>query len=234
MTFTEDAWAFTSALRASIDDLPFVQALADGSLDRAVFTRYLTQDALYLAEYGRVLAAAASQSTDPDELIFWASAAQGALVVERALHARHVDDVGEATMTPVTTAYTSYLWSLVAQGCYPALAAGLLPCFWIYDDVGTRLVGEAGDLADHPYGDWIATYGDPDFAESTRQARAIVDALATASAPSLTERMHHAFLTSCRFEWMFWDAPLQLDSWPDPAPTSSQETESTRFNSAER
>ena len=35
------------------------------------------------------------------------------------------------------------------------------------DDLGTRLKAAVGDLSTHPYGDWIATYGDPDFTAAT-------------------------------------------------------------------
>ena len=72
MTFTTDAWARTADVRSAIDALPFVQGLADGTLDRERFTYYMAQDALYLADYGRVLATLAGQATDPDEMLFWA------------------------------------------------------------------------------------------------------------------------------------------------------------------
>ncbi len=218
-TFTDQAWRDSAALRSSIDELPFLLRLADGTLDAGTFSGYLAQDALYLGDYARVLAAAASQCTDPDELMFWANSAYGAIAVERQLHETRVAplDATEPTvaeMMPVCRAYTSYLWALVGQGCYPVLAAAILPCFWIYDDVGSRLKNAVADLAGHPYSDWIATYGDPDFAESTRQARVIVDTLAQQSSPEVTARMYQAFRTSCRYEWMFWDAPSRDEAWP--------------------
>lgn len=214
MTFTHDAWARIEPVRTAIDDLPFLKQLKDGSLDREVFTHYLAQDGLYLADYGRVLAAAASQSTDPDELLFWAGGAQTTVKVERELHGSHVADLGAATKSPVCTAYTSYLFSVAASGCYPALTASVLPCFWIYEDVGRRLLAEVGSLEGHPYADWISTYGDPEFAESVRKARAVVDRQAELSSPAVVERMHEAFETASRYEWMFWEAPSRLEGWP--------------------
>lgn len=223
-SFTDHAWHDCAALRASIEELPFLLRLADGTLDPDAFCGYLAQDALYLGDYARVLAAAASQCTDPNELMFWASSAHGAIAVERQLHETHLAGRADSgtrgfipegsTMLPVCRAYTSYLWALVGQGCYPVLAAALVPCFWVYDDVGSRLRNTVGDLSEHPYGEWIATYGDPDFAESTRQARRIVDALAQQSSPEVRSRMHEAFATSCRYEWMFWDAPFRDEIWP--------------------
>lgn len=214
MSFCDDAWVSTAPLRHAIDRLPFLTGLRDGTLPGPPFGYYLAQDAHYLLEFGRVLAMAAGQASDPDELLFWVKSAQSAILVERALHATHVADFDATPMSPTCTAYTSFLRSLATAGCYPALAAGVLPCFWIYEDVGRRLKDQVGDLAAHPYGDWIATYGDPDFAAATDDAKAIVDRLAARSGPATTERMHQAFISASRYEWMFWDAAWHQEPWP--------------------
>lgn len=117
-------------------------------------------------------------------MAFWAQAAREVVEVERQLHATHVTDLTAAEPSPTTVAYTSYLLSLATAGNYPVLAAGILPCFWVYDDVGTRLKAAVGDLSTHPYGDWIATYGDPDFTAATDTARDIVDHLADQASPA--------------------------------------------------
>ncbi len=214
MTFGTDAWQAIAPIRAAIDELPFLIQLKEGTLSRQSFIDYLAQDAHYLADYGRVLALAASQTTDSDELTFWAKSAQGVVVVERALHGSYLEDFSATPKSAICTAYTSYLFSLAAGGCYPALAAGILPCFWIYEDVGARLLAETTDRDAHPYGDWIGTYADPDFADSTRQAGEIVDRLADHASDQVVARMHDAFATAARYEWMFWDAPMRSPGWP--------------------
>ena len=98
--------------------------------------------------------------------------------------------------------------------CSPALVAGLLPCFWIYEDVGRRLKDRIGDLVGHPYADWIDTYGDPGFAAATGQARAIVDRAAEQTGRADRERMRRTFATAARYEWMFWDAAWRRETWP--------------------
>lgn len=216
MTFSDDLWQAIAPIREAIDALPLVTGLRDGSLDTERFGYYMTQDALYLADYGRALAACAAQSPDADDLVFWAESARQTVVVERELHAAHVanglGDLGE--QSPTCAAYTGHLLTLSTRGCYPALAAGVLPCFWIYDDVGTRLKAAVGDLAAHPYGDWISAYGDPEFAASTAHARRIVDALADAADDGVRAAMAAAFVRSSQYEWMFWDAAWRLEIWP--------------------
>ena len=214
MSFTDDAWARIEPIRTRIEELPFVVALRDGSLERETFAYYMAQDALYLAEYGRALAAAAAQSTTGDDLVFWAEAARTTIVVERELHASHVADMAAAQPSPTCVAYTSYLLSLAGAGCYPALAAGVLPCFWIYEDVGSRILAGVADLEAHPYGDWIGAYGDPEFAEQTRAAKSIVDRLAAQADAGTRERMMTAFVRGSQFEWMFWDAAARREEWP--------------------
>lgn len=213
MTFTEDQWHETAGIREAIDRLPFLKSLEDGSLPRDVFGHYMAQDAHYLACYGRALASAAAQSSLPDELLFWAASAVTAVSVERQLHAVHVAALNATRASPTCTAYTSFLFSLAASGCYPALVAGLLPCFWIYEDVGRRLKQRIGDLAGHPYADWVGTYGDPGFAAATLQARQIVDRAAADAGPADLERMRAAFGTAARYEWLFWDAAWRLEEW---------------------
>ncbi len=214
--FSDAAWQLIAPIRAAIDELPFVTGLRDGTLPTEKFGYYMTQDALYLADYGRALAACAAQAGDPDDLVFWAESARQTVVVERELHAAHVQrgltDLGDPS--PTCTAYTSYLLALSTRGCYPALAAGVLPCFWIYDDVGTRLRAAVGDLAGHPYGDWIAAYGDPEFAAATRRARDVVDRLAADADEATVTAMTAAFARAAQYEWMFWDAAWRVEGWP--------------------
>jgi len=214
MSFSQDAWKAIAPIRRAIGELPLLAGMEDGTLPRDAFVYYMAQDAHYLADYGRLLASAASQTTDAAELLFWARSAYTVVTVERELHAAHVADFAAIPRSPTCTAYTSYLFSLAAGGCYPALAAGILPCFWIYEDVGCRLKERVGDLTGHPYADWISTYGDPEFAAATEQAKRILDRLAAEADRGTVERMHQAFATASRYEWMFWDAAWRQEAWP--------------------
>lgn len=212
--FTDQVWRQTAGIRAAIDQLPFVRQLQDGTLSADRFGYYLAQDALYLGDFGRALAAAASQSTTAEDLVFWSGAARTTILVERDLHATHIADLAAAEPSPTCTGYRSYLLSLATCGDYPVLAAGLLPCFWIYQDVGDRMLANAGDLSTHRYGDWIAAYGDPEFAQATQMAKELVDRLAEQAAAPTRRRMSTAFVTASRFEWLFWDAAYRMETWP--------------------
>ncbi|WP_338089165.1 bifunctional hydroxymethylpyrimidine kinase/phosphomethylpyrimidine kinase [Phycicoccus endophyticus] len=214
----DEWWGRIAGIRARIDELPFIRALADGTLERERFLTYLGQDALYLRDYARVLAQAARIAPTPTEQAFWAQAAHGAIAGELELHASWLDpdgDLGAATVdlapSAATTAYLDHLRSAAFAGDYGRLVAAVLPCFWLYTDLGRRL--EAGELGErardpgHPYASWLATYADPAFAQANDQAiRHVTEAAAAAGAADRT-RMFRAFELSSAHELAFFADP---------------------------
>ena len=214
-----DWWERIATVRAEIDGLPFVRGMADGTLAREPFLFYLAQDALYLRDYARVLAEASRLAPTPHEQAFWAHSADGAIIGELELHASWLTP-GEgmdastfaAEPAPATVAYLDHLRSVAFGGDYAELVAAVLPCFWLYTDLGQRLhAGEFGDFTRdprHPYATWLATYADTAFAEATEQAIAYVTTTAAASSPDRSARMLRAFEASSAHERAFFAAPL--------------------------
>lgn len=199
-------WEDIAGIRAEIDDLPFVCGLGDGTLGREAFLGYLAQDALYLRDYARVLADAARLAPGSAERAFWAGSAQNAIVGELQLHEHWLtDDAGSiAPPDEVTTAYVDHLLAMSARGDYRVLIAALLPCYWIYQDVGERLHALSHER--HPYRSWLDTYADPDFAQSTRRAIDIVARAAATADAATRAAMHDAFVVSSRHERAFFAA----------------------------
>ena len=91
--------------------------------------------------------------------------------------------------------------------------AALLPCFWIYWDVGRAIAGRAA--ADNPYRAWIDTYADEGFGEAVRTVIGITDRAAAGTTPAMQARMLTAFVRSTQYEWLFWDGAYQQRGWPD-------------------
>ena len=221
MSFTDDAWAGTAALRTAIEELAFLAELGDGTLAPAAFRHYLEQDALYLAGYARALALLAARAPDPDAAAFWADSASVTRTVETALHADLLGSEllgpasGELLHSPTCLGYVSYLVATAATASYPVAAAAVLPCYWAYADTGARLAATARSAPGHPYARWVATYDDPGFQESTRRARELVDAAAQRS-PEEVPAMHRAFATATRYEFEFWRSAHEQEGWRLP------------------
>ena len=88
--FCDQLWEQTSGLRQAIHTLPFNRELAAGTLDRTRFAFYITQDALYLEQYARILAMAGARGPDGAALRLFGQCALEAVAVEQALHAEYL------------------------------------------------------------------------------------------------------------------------------------------------
>jgi len=213
--FTDRLWDETKLVRSAIDQLEFLRRLGDGTLPLEVFRVYIEQDALYLAGYAKALALLAARSPDPATAGFWAHCASTAATVELSLHdgllkGGSLPATGiEPTHSTACLGYVSYLIAAAATEPYPVAAAAVLPCFWIYAEVGRELASSAKDVlaADpaHPYAQWVTTYDAPEFQE---------DAAAAAATDSERAAMVTAFTIASRYELMFWDNALHPQPWP--------------------
>ncbi|MCB9946821.1 MAG: TenA family protein [Rhodospirillaceae bacterium] len=217
--FTDTAWQDTSVLRQRIIDLPFNRELMAGTLSQERFQGYMIQDALYLGQYSRTLAIASARSPDPEAMARFARAAEEALVVERALHGGFFQrfgidpaTAGSAEPSPTCAAYTNFLLATAQIGTYGELVAAILPCFWIYWEVGHHIA--ARPAPDNPFQAWIDTYADKAFEDAVEAMIAITDRAAAATTDTDRARMLNAFRQSTRYEWMFWDSAYRQETWP--------------------
>jgi hydroxymethylpyrimidine/phosphomethylpyrimidine kinase len=210
-SYAEMLHAETAADLAAIYALGFIRGLVEGTLPEPEFAYYLAQDAIYLNGYSRVLARASALAPTEAEQLFWARSAQQCLEVESELHRSWLSTrTVRAELGPVTKADVDHLLAASASGSYAVLVAAVLPCFWLYAEVGKSLHAEfvaAGAPEEHPYAEWLRTYADEDFAAATRQAIGITDAAGRAASDSERARMLTAFRQSCRYEVDFFDAP---------------------------
>jgi len=217
--FSETAWRPTAALRAAIGRLPFIAELTAGSLARARFQTYITQDAVYLGQFSRALALAAAKAPDAAMVQQFAHSAVGAVAVEQALHEKYLREfvdppaATKAEPSPDCLAYTSFLLATAHQEPWPVLVAALLPCFRIYWDVGCTIAANAAP--DNPYRAWIDTYANPDFGASVQRMMTTVDAGAEATTPAVRDRMLAAYIRCSQYEWLFWDGAYQQRGWPE-------------------
>ncbi|WP_265523373.1 bifunctional hydroxymethylpyrimidine kinase/phosphomethylpyrimidine kinase [Oerskovia flava] len=221
--FTDEAWDRVAGWRAAVEHMPFVRALADGSLPADAFAFYLAQDAAYLAEYARALSAASALAPDPAARSFFAASAVTSLEVETALHRDWLGEhagldrtaIEQVEPSPVTAAYTDHLHAATTRSYAQAVAA-LLPCFRLYAHIGDVLVRRAGDLTGHPYARWITTYADEGFQAATRTAGLLADSAARWVSPAERELMLRAYERSSMHEYLFFDQGLTRPAWPAP------------------
>ncbi len=219
MAFTDELWKAIGPIYAAILAHPFVRGLTDGSLPRESFRFYAVQDALYLREFARALSIAAARAPADDWIIMFNEHAAGALRVERALHEGFFAEFGltpEAVaatpLAPTNLAYTSYLVAVAYAGPFHEAVAALLPCYWIYWEVGKAL--ESAGSADPLYARWIGTYASREFGALVRAVLDVTDRTAARLGTSEIDAMRRHFVTTSRYEWMFWEMGHRREGWP--------------------
>lgn len=196
----------------------FLQGLSAGSLPREAFGYFVIQDTLYLGEYARALALLAAKAPSGAAGTL-AEHAGSAIATELGLHPALLEQAGldprllhSTPKSPATTAYTSYLLSVCAQRPFHEGLAAVLPCYWIYQQVGVALA-ESGS-SDPVYARWIESYAAPDFARSVAEMLQVVDdTVGGLSERQVADMAEHVEIAT-RYEWMFWDAAVRGERWP--------------------
>lgn len=200
---------------------PFVTGIGDGALELEKFKFYIRQDYVFLIEYSKVFALAATKPSDLATMARFAQLLHETLNVEMSLHKSYAAQFGisqeeleQTRPSAATLAYTSYLLSTAYGGTLGQLVAALLPCMWSYCEIGRRLADQ-GEPAEHPhYAQWIRIYSSQEFRDITEWAMDLMDKLAAQSSLDELRRMEEAFITSSRYEYMFWDMAYLMEEWP--------------------
>ncbi len=217
--FTRQLWKDASGILGRVNRLEFLRQLGEGTLAPEIFVEYICQDAFYLSNYSRALAVLSSRAPTAEAAEFWAGSASTAVAEEKVLHSQLMNDPLLAdcpraeSPSPITRGYMYTLLAACAYEPYEVGAAAVLPCFWIYADVGRVLTSRSAAVKDHPYGRWVEEYGDPAFAEATQKAIGLVEEAAASVTDVVRKRMREVFLDASRFEEMFWESAYRGEKW---------------------
>jgi thiaminase/transcriptional activator TenA len=217
--FTAALWDGSADVYQAILRHPFITGLTDGSLPADAFSGYVVQDVLFLRRYARALATVASRAPRTAETEMFARHAAAIVTAEMRLHDSLLADldidpaaVAAAQPAPVNLAYTSYLIATALGGSYADGVGALLPCYWIYWEVGKHLLGRGSP--DPRYQRWIHAYSGDEFGNDVREVLAVADGLGTELTPAERDRVRGHFRVTSRYEWMFWDSAYRQESWP--------------------
>ncbi|KAB8138528.1 thiaminase II [Gracilibacillus oryzae] len=216
---------FSEILRKEADpiwqasfDHPFVQGVGQGTLPVEKFKYYVQQDAYYLSHFARVQALGAAKSNSLEVTNRMASHAQGTYEAELELHRAFSEILGiteeeKAAFKPSPTAYayTSHMYRAAYEGHLGDIIAAILPCYWLYYEVGEQL---KDCKPDHPvYQKWIATYGGDWFRSLVMEQIDRLNVIAEQVTETDRERMKEHFLISSNYELSFWEMAYQMETW---------------------
>ncbi len=202
-------WSSIEGTWLEIRSHPFLAGLQDGTLEQAKFGHFLQQDYRYLEDFARALLHLAAKAPDGDALrTLWRHVGT-VFEVEEALHleltAALGGDAGSLRSAPrggATEAYVDFLLRHAAHGDFAAGVIAVLPCYWIYREVGLDLASR-GPSPRPAYQAWIATYAGDLYGQAVRELQ-VLAAEALRAAPSRAQELQAIFRHGVRHELAFW------------------------------
>lgn len=206
-SWTQEAWAKARPVYDAIIGHPFIKELADGTLAVEKFDRYLAQDELYLGNYGRQMFELAELLDDPEKKAMFEQFAREGLEGEKIMHQLLIDRFGIDTAvvpSPITADYNAHSQAAIATGSKEIGLAAMLPCMWVYNEVGQHILRHAS-MEGNPYKEWIREYGNDAFTEGVRTVLAMADEYAQETDGETRSKMTEAFVEATQFEYWFWD-----------------------------
>lgn len=207
MSWTKEIWEKSSKIYSAILELDFLKELAAGTLDSSKFDRYIAQDELYLGIYGRQMYELADMITEPEYHDMFLEFAKSGMEGEQAMHQLLIGRFGtDLNVTPsvVTSRYNSHTQKAVDSGMKSLALAAMLPCMWVYNEVGLHILG-LSDQKTNPYAEWISEYGNDEFTQGVNTMLELADKYADEASEEVRKQMDEAFLEATLLELAFWD-----------------------------
>ena len=198
---------------------PFVTGIADGTLSLESFRYYVIQDAYYLSHFAKIQALGAAKATDLHITNRLAVHAQGTYEAELSLHKNFSKRLGiteeerqNFEPAPTAYAYTSHLYRAAYTGHLGDIIAALLPCYWLYYEIGERIQDATPE--EPIYQEWIAAYGGDWFRTLVEEQIDRLNQIAETVTENDRNRMKEHFIISSQYEYSFWEMAYRLEDWP--------------------
>ena len=221
---------FCNEVRIECNDLweasfnhPFVKGIAEGTLPLDVFKFYVMQDAYYLTHFAKVQAIGAVKATDLETTKRFAHHSEQTCAAEMALHESFMELLGvtEADWavfepSPSAYAYVSHMYRST-EGDLADVLAAILPCYWLYYEIGERLKDAKPDHA--IFQRWIATYGSEWFGELVNEQIDRMNQLAENLPEKRKQELKDRFRRSSYYEWNFWEQAWTMETWAVNVPS---------------
>lgn len=200
---------------------PFNQQLHKGTLSPQVFRHFIIQDALYLRDFSRILQQLSTRlaTVNADYAQHFLRFAEDTVKAEQYMQEKYLSKK-TSTMhffqseviekIPAIAAYTNHLLTCAEKEPVPVAVASLVPCFWLYYELGKQM-NEAAQDENHPYREWIAEYVSEEFGRSVTTIIQCNNELGENASSDLQAQMIKAFVQSTEFELGFWESVLPTE-----------------------
>ncbi len=196
---------------------PFVRELGEGTLPAEKFITYFIQDYTFLVEGTKLMALAISKAPDVEAAQKLSAFLNAAITDEEGLFRRGFEELAVpaekytgAELLPTALAYANFLLRTGHEGSFNEILTILLVTEWTYLDWAKRLVAQGKKPGRRVYQEWIDIHVAPALQEFVGWAKERVDG----SIPSERPFVERTFLTTLRYEFLFWEMAYRGESWP--------------------
>lgn len=216
MKFSEIVWKKNDSIYKKIIDMPFNKELMNGSLEKKKFAYYIEQDSIYLKYYSKTLAVISSKIENTDYALAFLKSSINSYIVEEEIVHKYFRDAFQFESTNKITAanlgYTSFLINTAHTEAFETAAASILPCFWIYNELGKH-IKENAEIKNNPYRKWIDAYADEEFSNAAENMINIIDNLYDNASDTVKAKMISVFDIAFIWEYRFWNDAYNLDDF---------------------
>jgi thiaminase/transcriptional activator TenA len=217
--WTGQLWAEIEGTFTAIIEHPFIRGLTSGDLETDAFFYFIAQDAHYVHEFSKAIFVLGSKAPSAEATKLLTRHAADGMSAESTLHQALVTDLGGdptalalVQASPTTRAYTSYVAATVFGGDFAEGLASIMPCLWIYAEVGRHL-GQQGS-PNPVYQRWIDSYAGTGYHDEVAVVLNFADQAGRELSAEQEARARSHFAAAARYEWMFWDAAWRRETWP--------------------
>lgn len=210
--FTQSLWDESKSIFQQLVTHPFAMGLAKGSLPECSFKHYLSQDLYYLEKDAQAFKLLAHKANYDNEQVFLLRMANDTVALEQDLNLSFISEyqIKKAqTASPVISAYCDYLLDTVKEREYCIALAALLPCFWLYSEVGINI--HAHSVMNNPYQTWIDCYHNPTFIVEIETFISLVEQHAKVQSSDVQKQMRDVFIKACQYELAFFNEAIKRE-----------------------
>ena len=207
ISWSREVWKKSARIYDSILGLDFLNELSKGTLSNHAFARYIAQDEIYLKNYYNQMYMLADLMEEEQDRNLFLSFAQSGMEGEKALHDMLIEKYGidtDVKPSMVTAGYNAHICEGIATGNPCVALASVLPCMWIYNQVGLHILNHS-KLEGNPYMEWILEYGQEEFTTGVNKVLKMIDGWAAKADKETREMMDHYYLKAALYEYAFWD-----------------------------
>lgn len=216
--FTEELYSLAKPIWKKSHEHPFVQELVAGTLTEKQFRYYLLQDCYYLIHFSKAHELLADKTDNQAIREIQLSCQAGLQASEIDIRDMFFETLNitdeeyqQMIIAPTAYQYVNHIYRHVFTGSVETAIASLLPCYWLYNELGQTFVEKGSPVP--LYQEWIETYDSEGFSSVTQTQIDLVDRLAEQASDETRAKMKEAFLISSQYELNFWEMSYQIETW---------------------